>query len=415
MRSFLCHLRRLFNSGQPLPWTHPHLLKANEIWPGISNAEFKTRREKLLTLVPEGEACVVLESAPVKYSSQNIFYRYHQNNNVLYFTGWNEPDCKIILEKTKNDKFKFILFLKPQDDDSKLWEGERNGQNIAKSHFGADSVYDVKEFEDYVKSFKGRTYDEDSVVKFIHTLRVKKSPSEVELLHRAAQIAFRSFERVRESGLREESQLESLFEHECKKSGAQGLSYVPVVAGGPRSLIIHYTRNDQLILEEESLLMDAGCRYYGYCSDVTRSFPPLSSSRTPFWQKIYDAVLRVQTECIKALQVPGEHRSILNLNLLANHLFIGELDNLGFKKPEEIVYDLFPHSIGHYLGMDVHDCPSFPINQTLTDGMVITVEPGLYIPLNHPSCPREYWGIGVRIEDDILIQKNGALNLSQNS
>jgi Xaa-Pro aminopeptidase len=414
MRYFQLPLKRVFNSGQPYPWTHPHIMKPNEIWPGIPHAEFKSRREKLLSLIPENEACVVLESSPVKYSSQNIFYRYHQNNNVLYFTGWNEPDSKIVLNKLKDGKSQFNLFLKSQDEESKLWEGERNGPVNAKKHFQADSFYDMGEFEDFKKSFNGKIYEENSVLKMIHTLRVNKSPAEIQLMSKAAQIAIQAFKKIKQTGFREESQLEALFEYECRTNGASGLSYVPVVAGGSRSLIIHYTRNDQLIKEEEELLMDAGCKFNGYCSDITRSFPPLENSKMVQWQKIYDAVYRVQSECIKALNFLGEKRSILNLNLLANHLFTNELDNLGFKKPDEIVYDLFPHSIGHYLGMDVHDCPTFPTNEVLTDGMVITVEPGLYIPHGHPNCPKEFWGIGIRIEDDVLIKKDGSLILSQN-
>lgn len=415
MRLLGFRLRRWFNSGQPTFKTHPHLVKEHELWPGIQSGEFRERRKRLFALILESEASVILRAAPVKYASQNIFYRYHQDPSFLYLSAWNEPDAAIVLEKSgKNEKY--MLFMTEQTKESKLWEGERNDKKMAKEVFGADFVYDLKELEEYRKSFRGKVYEEAHASEMIHSLRVIKSSSEIELMRKAAKIAASSFESLNNHSvhsLGDEAVIETLFEYECRKRGAQGLSYVPVVAGGPRGLIIHYTRNDQRLNPEEGVLIDAGCRFHGYCSDVTRSFPPVTSEKLVGWRKIYDAVAKVQRLCVNALSFPGSHRNLMSMNLLANHLFMEELDNLGFRDPRSCVQELFPHSVGHYLGMDVHDCPSVSVERDLEPGMVVTVEPGLYIPPD-PRYPREFWNVAVRIEDDVLIKEEGVEILSEN-
>ena len=359
-------------------------------------------------MIPESEASVILKAAPIRYASQNIFYRYQQDSNFLYLCAWNEPDTTIVLEKSKGGTRKFMMFLSEQSEESKLWEGERNGSTLAKEFFGADVVYDVKELEEYKKSCKQKIYEEPNASAFIHQLRVVKSPSEVALMRRAAQIACEAFSEIRPHALVEENAVEAQYEYECRRRGAQGLSYVPVIAGGPRGLIIHYTRNDQKLNPKEGVLMDAGCRYHGYCSDVTRSFAPTVENGG--WQKIYDVVEKVQRLCLEVLGYPGEHRTLMSLNALANHLFEEELRLLGF--PEGSAHELFPHSIGHYLGMDVHDCPSVSIEEELKAGMVVTVEPGLYIPRDS-RYPKQYWDAAVRIEDDILVTEDGIEVLSK--
>ena len=200
-------------------------------------------------------------------------------------------------------------------------------------------------------------------------------------------------------------------EFKCRSKGADRLAYVPVVAGASRGLVLHYTHNNQILKSNDWMLMDAGCLYFGYCSDITRSWP-LSGKFSAAQENLYKAVLNVQLGCLRALQsVPK--LSFSQLNEIAAYLTAVELDRLGFRKVETNIHRWFPHSIGHHLGLDLHDCPKHNPNEPFCEGNVITVEPGVYVPFNDEDAPKEYHGLAIRIEDDILIGPDGKyVNLS---
>lgn len=211
-----------------------------------------------------------------------------------------------------------------------------------------------------------------------------------------------------------EAELAAFMEFKVRSLGAERLAYVPVVAGSNRGLVLHYTHNNQLLRDKNELenkggwiLMDAGALYFGYCSDITRSWP-LSGRFTDAEARLYESVLQVQNGCQKALEsFPGI--SFSQLNEIAMYLTATELEKLGFKEVENNVNRWFPHSIGHHLGLDLHDCPAHNPLKPFQPGNVITIEPGLYIPVDDKDAPREYRGLAIRIEDDFIIEDSQKL------
>ncbi len=265
-----------------------------------------------------------------------------------------------------------------------------------------------------------------AVAGILDEMRLVKSPAEVALLSVAASHAARAFvETIKYSREhRHEGALAAKVEFECKRQGSSGLAYVPVVAGGDRANVIHYVRNDRPIEEGSLVLMDAGAKYMGYCSDITRCWP-ISGTFSTAQRDIYQAVLNVQLACIAVLDghvrqaaaasASGEARlSIADLTAFATLLFGHELEALGFCDAHRAAHTLFPHSIGHYIGLDLHDCQTASTDAiSLQPGMVVTIEPGLYIPAD-PAYPAKYHGIGVRIEDDIALSAtDGCVILSE--
>lgn len=248
---------------------------------------------------------------------------------------------------------------------------------------------------------------DDRLRRMIQSMRVVKSPAEIALMREAADIgaeAMKGAMRMSQTE-RSEHRLASYIEYQARLLGADGLSYVPVVAGGARACIIHYTRNDMQIGSGDMLLLDAGAMHKSYCSDITRTWP-VSGEFTEAQLDIYRSVLNVQLFVLKTLQEHAARLSMRDLNYLAVRATEHELSRLGFEDPEAACRRLYPHSIGHFLGMDLHDCPLLSDDLLLKPGMVLTVEPGLYIPADE-ACPGRYHGIGVRIEDDVLITDGG--------
>lgn len=210
-----------------------------------------------------------------------------------------------------------------------------------------------------------------------------------------------------------EAELAAFMEYHVKSLGGDRLAYVPVVASESRGLVLHYTLNNQLL--RDWMLMDAGAQYFGYCSDITRSWP-LNGQFSHPQAKLYEAVLRVQTGCQRAIsELWMDPRMTFGLlNELAVYLTLMELKNLGFKRVEANISRWFPHSIGHHLGLDLHDSTDDDQMRLLVPGNVITIEPGLYIPINDLDAPEEFRGLAIRIEDDFVIEESGLLtNLTE--
>lgn len=206
-------------------------------------------------------------------------------------------------------------------------------------------------------------------------------------------------------GAKSEAELASFMEYRVRALGGDRLAYVPVVASETRGLVLHYTHNNQLL--RDWMLMDAGALYFGYCSDITRSWP-LNGRFSDPQAKLYEAVLRVQEGCQRAVE-GIEKCSFGLLNELAVYLTCEELRRLGFRNVERNVSRWFPHSIGHHLGLDLHDSTDDNQKHPLVPGNVITIEPGLYIPVNDFDAPEEFRGLAIRIEDDFVIGKGGSL------
>ncbi|KAL4658060.1 putative Xaa-Pro aminopeptidase 3 isoform X1 [Arapaima gigas] len=438
--------------GQPSPYTHPHLLKHGEVTPGLTQTEFELRRRRLAALIVknaeklgatdfDSHVAIVL-SHPVRYMSNDIPYPFHQNQEFLYLTGILEPDSALVLCCGSSED-QAILFVPRRDPARELWDGPRSGKEGAAALTGIERVHNTEELGLVLKSLKASTvwYDGSqpchpqlhqthirplleggpvvrSLKRFTHSLRAIKSPAEVALMKEAGCITAQAFKRTMcmSQGDTDEALLYAKFDFECRAHGANFLAYPPVVAGGNRANTLHYINNNQIIKDGELVLLDGGCEYYGYVSDVTRTWP-VNGKFSPAQAELYEAVLEVQMYCI-SLCCPGTS---------LDHIYSTMLMLLGQKLRELRIIDkaaseeearkaarrYCPHHLGHYLGMDVHDTSEMPRSLPLQPGMVVTIEPGsLYISENDKRCPERFRGLGVRIEDDVVIQDGRPLILS---
>ncbi|KAK3597488.1 hypothetical protein CHS0354_041909 [Potamilus streckersoni] len=455
------------NFGQPAPQTHPHLLKEGEVTPGITKSEYEERRNMLVRSAvnssPVKESVkshiMIFPSASKTYMTKDIPYPFRQNTEFLYLCGFKEPDSVLVLEcdiLNKKINHKSVLFVPGKDPEKELWDGLRSGNTGSLQITGVSEAYNIEElgnyFNNYCKrhreyvvwycfgapphkhfhegiigDFLKQSYNKpkEDTRQGVQKLQLIKSPAEIELMKTSIEIASQAFQNVipfSYSGINEHH-LYAKMDFECRIRNAQILAYPPVVAdllcllftGGNRANIIHYVNNDQLIKDGELVLMDAGCEYHGYSSDLTRTWP-VSGKFTSSQRALYDAILHVQELCISMCT------SDFSLDDIYFHMLrlLGiELQKLGLI-PASLTKDQLivkarafcPHHVSHYLGMDIHDTADISRSIKLQDGMVVTIEPGVYIPKNSMDVPDEFKGIGIRIEDDILITSSEPVVLS---
>uniref|UniRef100_A0A3B4AY22 Aminopeptidase P N-terminal domain-containing protein n=1 Tax=Periophthalmus magnuspinnatus TaxID=409849 RepID=A0A3B4AY22_9GOBI len=433
--------------GQPSPYTHPHFIKNGEVTPGLSQSEYELRRYKLASLI-EAQAermgpstssshhVVLVLSHPTRYMTNDIPYPFHQNQDFLYLTGFLEPDSALILHgRGRPDQA--ILFVPRRDPSRELWDGPRSGRDGAATLTGIERVHCIEELGVVLKSLKGTLmwYDSSqpahpklhqthvsplieaglmprSFRSLLHSLRALKSSAEVALMQEAGRITAQAFKRTMafSKGNIDEALIFAKFDFENRLHGANFLAYPPVVAGGNRANTLHYINNNQIIKDGELVLLDGGCEYFGYVSDITRTWP-VNGKFSPAQAELYEAVLEVQRSCL-SLCSPGislDHIYSTMLTLLGR-----QLKRLGIIKASTSEADVLkaarrycPHHVGHYLGMDVHDTPELSRSQPLQPGMAVTIEPGLYICEDNDEAPEHFRGLGIRIEDDVVIQNNG--------
>ncbi|KAF3700473.1 putative Xaa-Pro aminopeptidase 3 [Channa argus] len=430
--------------GQPSPFTHPHLIKHGEVTPGLSQIEYELRRHRLASLieaqtdklVPSASSSthvVLVLSHPTRYMTNDIPYPFHQNQDFLYLSGILEPDSALVLYgKGRPDQT--ILFVPRRDPGRELWDGPRSGKDGAAALTGIERVHSTEELGVVLKSLKGSMlwYDSSqpahprlhqthvsplleaglmprSVKPLIHSLRALKSSAEVALMQEAGRITAQASLCITYGDV-DEAVLFAKFDFENRIHGANFLAYPPVVAGGNRANTLHYINNNQVIKDGEMVLLDGGCEYFGYVSDITRTWP-VNGKFSPAQAELYEAVLEVQHSCL-SLCSPGVSLDHIYSTMLA--LLGRQLRRLGIVMTGTSDADLLkaarqycPHHVGHYLGMDVHDTPEMSRSQPLQPGMVITIEPGLYISEDNNQAPECFRGLGIRIEDDVVIQDNG--------
>ncbi|XP_072724549.1 xaa-Pro aminopeptidase 3 isoform X1 [Ciconia boyciana] len=417
---------------------------------------------------------VILLSNPMYYMSNDIPYIFHQDTNFLYLCGFQEPDSILVLQSIPGKALpshKSILFVPRRDPSRELWDGPRSGTDGAIALTGVDEAYTIEEFRHLVAKLKGESnivwYD---LRKPVHTelhsdymqplaeikarnknhiqgirhlvqnLRLIKSPAEIERMKIAGRMTAEAFtetmfaskapvdEAFLYAKVHHSRKVKILrltvpfffssdvkFEFECRARGADILAYPPVVAGGNRSNTLHYVKNNQLIKDGELVLLDGGCESSCYVSDITRTWP-VNGRFTKPQAELYQAVLDIQKSCL-SLCSPGV--SLENIYSLMLSLIGQKLKELGILKSSITESHFFnavrkycPHHVGHYLGMDVHDTPDISRSLPLQPGMVITIEPGIYIPEDDVSAPERFRGIGVRIEDDVVITEDAPLILS---
>lgn len=420
--------------GQPSPLTHPHILKKGEITPFANLEEYKLRRERFMEKLPEGSVAV-LPAAKHYYMTNDIPYVYRQNNDFSYLTGFAEPGTVMVLHKHQGAT-RFILFVRERNEHSELWDGPRTGVERAPQAFGCDEAYDVKhlsvilpdilenpatkqvfwrDIETDVSDYKKALDEVNHVPKtelkgIMNRIRLVKTPAEIKMMRKSCSISANAFIETMKATTPtcSEHDMSAKIEYECRIRGSQRLAYPPVVATGISCNTLHYVMNDSFAEDGDLLLMDAGGEYFDYASDITRTWPT-NGKFTEGQRAIYEAVLRTQERIIQNAKTHWEldsgkttHVTLAKLQAVAMESTMHELKALGITEDPRRLTEVYPHMIGHFLGMDVHDVPSIGYHEPLQPGMIITVEPGLYMP-DEEWVPKAFRGVGVRIEDDVLI------------
>ena len=410
----------------------------------IEEREYKKRRD-IFSQKLKKNSVAVLFSAELKVRSNDTEYPYRQNSNFYYLTGFKEDRSALVFVKgSKNTEV--YLFVYKKDPIEELWNGKRLGVQSAGEHFSVDTVFDESELAKQLKSFlkdKKRLYYDfrldyskvkllkryaknintfKNAAPLIELMRLFKSEAEIELIKKAIAITKKAHHSAMKKvqTLHYEYQLQAELEYVFKKYGAQSDAYTSIVASGNNANTLHYINNSDRLSKDKLILIDAGCEYEYYASDITRTISGGKKFREP-QREIYSLVLGVEKEIISMIK-PGVFRS--NLQKRAEFLLCKGMVDLGIlqgsvkkllKKEKHKKY--YPHGIGHWMGIDVHDSAPYKDKKgkeiPLQRGMVLTIEPGIYIDEGDQNVPKQYRGIAVRIEDDILVTHNGYENLSK--
>lgn len=416
--------------GQPVHETHPHILAPGELTPGITAQEFHDRRARLIASLPPNSA-VLLPSADVQYKSGAVFHAFRQDTSFLYLTGFSEPESVALLVKTHND-YVFHLWARPKDPRQEQWNGPWSGLEAARDVWNADEVGDFSRIEfgigEALKGVKKLYTDAPSNTKLgnilrtaapnitiaplkpaLNPIRAIKSPAEVACMRRAGQASGRALTNAMRQSWRLEKDLGAFLEYEYHKAGLDGSAYIPVIAGGQKALLIHYVLNNGILNDDEFVLVDAGGEYGTYITDITRTWPNNGKFTAP-QKDLYEAVLSAQRQSVSLCR---ENAGITldKLHSVTETALRENLRQLGFDVGGDRMSTLFPHHVGHYIGLDVHDVPGYSRGTSLREGHCVTVEPGVYVP-DDDRWPSAFRGLGIRIEDSIAVGQEHPLVLT---
>lgn len=410
----------------------------------ISEEEYKLRRESLGKKLSKNSLAVLFATSN-KTRSNDTQYPYRQDSNFYYLSGFKEDGSALIIIKEKKS-IKTILFVQKKDKQKELWDGKRLGVKKAKKRFLIDEVYEYQEFEsifkkeiakastlyfdfkvDYskvkiLKRYAKNLSTHKNIAILISKMRLIKSDAEIELIKKAISITKEAHHRLMQmdKSQKYEYELQAELEYIFKKRGAYSDAYTSIVASANNANTLHYISNDKKLKDNTLILVDAGCEYQYYASDITRTIP-VGKSFSDAQKEIYNLVLDTQMQIIQMVK-PNVKRSdlqkkaikLLTKGLVELKILKGDVKKL-IKKEKYKKY--YPHGIGHWLGLDVHDDAPYKDKNSkeipLKEGMVLTIEPGIYIDKDDKKVPQCYRGIGVRIEDDILVTKDGYENLSK--
>lgn len=420
----------------------------------IKMTEYAKRRKSLMKQIG-ASGIIILPAAPEVARNADAVYAYRQNSDFYYLTGFNEPEAVVVLAPNRKEG-EYILFNRVRDRDREIWDGPRAGQQGARKEFQADQSFPIHELEKMLPELLmgreaihyplGLYRDFDEVIMSavnrvraqvrggvqspssfvdiapsLHEIRIIKSKDEVAVMRKAAQISAKAHVNAMQACMpgMHEYQLEAELTYEFVRNGARFAAYNSIVGSGHNSCILHYISNDRKIHDGDMVLIDAGCEYQNYASDITRTFPA-NGKFSPEQRAIYDLVLKSQLAAIKAVK-PGAVWTapqdiivkILTQGLIDLGILKGKLDAL---IERQAYLPFYMHRSGHFLGLDVHDCGRYRINnkwRKLEPGMVLTVEPGLYIAADIPGVHKRWHNIGVRIEDDVVVTSKGCEVLSR--
>lgn len=391
----------------------------------------------------------LIASAPECRRNNDVHYPYRQDSDFYYLTGFDEPDALAVFVPGRRPA-EYILFCREFDETTALWTGHHAGIEGAKEIYGADDAFPIDDVDEiapgllenkgrvfypmgrnreldqqvleWVKQLRGRLRSGISApMEFIalenllHEMRLFKSAAELNLMRQAANVSARAHIRAMQTaraGLYEH-QIEAELLHEFTRNGMRSMAYPSIVAGGKNACVLHYTRNDDKLRDGDLLLIDAGAENQNYASDITRTFP-VSGRFNDAQRLLYQRVLDAQLAAIDKVR-PGNHWNdphdaavkVLTRGLIDLGLLKGKAAKL---IKDEAYKKFYMHRTGHWLGMDVHDVGNYKIEgkwRLLEPGMVLTVEPGLYVSPDCTDVEKKWCGIGIRIEDDVLVTKDG--------
>jgi len=416
-------------------------------------AEYRQRREQLMAKIGNGTA--IFRSAPTAVMHNDVEYAFRQDSDFFYLSGFNEPEAVAVLAP-HHPEHRFVLFVQPKEREKEVWTGYRCGVEGAKEIYGADEAYSIAELDEKLPQYlekadriyyhlgRDRAFNEKILQKWqrlmatypkrgtgpiaiedsgpiLHSMRLVKSQAELELMRTAAAISVEAHNYAQEIAQpgRYEYEIQAEMERIFRLRGGVGPAYPSIVASGANTCVLHYIENNRQMQDNELLLIDAGCAYGYYNADITRTFP-IGGKFTPEQKTLYEIVLEAQKQAIAQVQ-PGNPYSavhdtavrVLTEGLVGLGLLKGQIDDL---IKEEKYKPFYMHRTGHWLGLDVHDVGVYQHGdspQILQPGQVLTVEPGLYIvpdtkpAEDQPEIDPRWSGIGIRIEDDVLVTATG--------
>lgn len=414
----------------------------------IKMTEYAKRRKELIQKV-DGNDIVILPAAKEILRNNDSVYPFRQDSDFYYLTGFEEPDAVLVLIP-KRKEGEYILFNRVRDRDREIWEGPRAGQEGACKEFLADQSFPIEQFSAMLPELLvgkekihyplGRNKEFDKklmlalnqirakvrggvlspeaffdIAPTLHEMRLFKSPAELAVMKKAADISEKAHIRAMQTckpGMHE-YQLEAELLYEFQRNGARCAAYNSIVGAGRNTCILHYVNNNQKIADGDLVLIDAGCEYQNYASDITRTFPA-NGIFSKEQRAIYELVLAAQLAGIKAIK-PGASWmaaqsvivKIITQGLIDLGILKGNLENLIEKNA---YFPFYMHRSGHWLGLDVHDVGRYRTDhkwRTLEPNMVLTVEPGIYISSDIPGVHKRWHNMGIRIEDDVVVTEKG--------
>lgn len=413
---------------------------------------FTERRQRLGANLPPN-AAIVIAGASTQYRNADSSYAFRQDSNFWYLTGFNEAEATLVVLTDNSKTAKSIAFVPEKDKLKEIWDGYRSGPEGAVKDHGFDEAYNNSEINDQLPELlKGRDrvfYPvgknaglDQNIIEWIKTAKSKdrhssaidiadatskvgnqrliKDAHEIDLMKKACRISAESHVEAMKfvkPGMTEQ-EMEAFYLYEFAKRGGRFSAYTPIVAGGENACVLHYVENSKPLLDGDLLLVDAGCEYDFYASDITRTFP-VSGKFTDAQLAIYEVVLEAESKAIAAVSVNNNvmdaqiiSEKVVTQGLIDLGILTGSLDDLHAKGAFK---EFYMHKIGHWLGIDVHDAGDYMEDDQFMQfkaGMVTTIEPGIYIP-SSANVDDKWKGIGIRIEDDILVTPDGNENLTE--
>ena len=416
--------------------------------PSLPAAEFAQRRHQLMEQM-SSNSIAILPTSPVCNRNNSVDYAYRPNSDFYYLSGFDEPEAVLVLIPGR-EHGQYILFCRERDPARELWDGLRAGQEGAIRDFYADDAFPISDIDEilpgllegrdrvYYSVGKNLVFDQQlmdwvntirskarlgasppkefvMLDHLLHDMRLYKSAAEVAQMQHACDISARAHIRAMQAARPSiyEYQLEAELDYEFRKSGAHFSAYSSIVAGGSNACILHYINNNQPVQDGELVLIDAGCEINCYASDITRTFP-VNGRFSPEQKALYEIVLEANLAAIDCVQ-PERHWNepheasvrVITAGLVRLGLLHGDVDAL---IAAEAYRDFYMHRAGHWLGLDVHDVGDYKVGgewRVLEPGMCLTIEPGIYVAQDNLNVDARWRGIGIRIEDNVVVTQHG--------